>query len=592
VLEVRESFLRFAVWLRHPRLALHLAVLGVLLLTPALGIGWQFDDHFQRLLMTGTPDFPARPMEAYSSLRGGPETLRPLMERGLLPWWTTPEYRLAFFRPLSVAFMWIDYRLWPDMPVLMHLHSLLWFGALVALVTAFYRRLLGVTWWAGLAALLYAVDEAHAMPVAWLANRNALISACFGIACLLAHDRWRRDRWGVGALLAPALFALGLASGEMALATAGWLAAHALFIDRAPWKDRLAAMTPHACVLVAWALVYRLLDYGTFGSDFYQDPMTRPIAYLGSFVMRAPALLLGQWTPIAADWAVFLGEGAGRVFALAGVAVAAAVGFFLMPLVRADRVARFMTAGMLLSLFPIAAVAPANRLLFFVGLGAMGLMALFARAVIEGAIAGRPARVFAVALGVSHLVIAPLSLPLVAWSMKPLGDPMVAAVATVPDDPGISDQDLVLVNAPDYLYLVSNIQTLKMLEGKPYSPRMRVLGAGISPEEVTRPDRMTLRVRLPDGMYTGTLGRLFRSRHDPIVPGERFDLEDFGIEVVQTNAECDPVVVEYTFAVPLEDPSLRWLRWRDDRYVPFTPPAVGETVTLPASYGPMDLLHR
>jgi len=51
-------------------------------------------------------------------------------------------------------------------PAVMHAHSLMWFGLLVVAVTLLYRRLMGLTLAAGLAALLYAVDDAHGMPVA------------------------------------------------------------------------------------------------------------------------------------------------------------------------------------------------------------------------------------------------------------------------------------------------------------------------------------------------------------------------------------------------------------------------------------------
>lgn len=46
-----------------------------------------------------------------------------------------------------------------------------------------------------------------------------------------------------------------------------------------------------------------------------------------------------------------------------------------------------------------------------------------------------------------------------------------------------------------------------------------------------------------------------------------------------------PFTVRFRFAVPLEDPSLRWLQWKDNRFIPFTPPAVGQTVTLPGPRG-------
>ena len=46
---------RFARWLRHPRLAIGLAIVAVVLSLPALWVGWQLDDHYQRLVLTGSP---------------------------------------------------------------------------------------------------------------------------------------------------------------------------------------------------------------------------------------------------------------------------------------------------------------------------------------------------------------------------------------------------------------------------------------------------------------------------------------------------------------------------------------------------------
>ena len=41
-----------------------------------------------------------------------------------------------------------------------------------------------------------------------------------------------------------------------------------------------------------------------------------------------------------------------------------------------------------------------------------------------------------------------------------------------------------------------------------------------------------------------------------------------------------PAEAEFTFDVPLEDPSLRWLHWKNLEFLPFTPPAVGGTRVL------------
>jgi hypothetical protein len=585
--------------LSHSALPLHLAALAMVLLLPALWIGWQLDDHFHRFVMLCPPPFECAPLEAFSSLRGDPEVMREYVDLGLFPWWTPPGFRLAFFRYLSAVSMWIDYQLWPNLPALMHLQSLFWYAALVAVAALLYRRLLGASWCAGLAALLYAVDEAHAAPVAWLANRNALLATLFGFLCLWAFDRWRKEGSRKHAVLSPIFFGLALCSGEMALATAGYLLAYALFIDRAKWHGRLTALTAHALVLLTWAIVYRVYDFGTSGSDYYHDPLGSPIAFLGALVAHAPVLILGQWSAIPADLSVLFPEEAYPAFWLAGATVLAVAAAFLTPLIRKDPVARFWAFGMALSLIPIAAVTPSNRLLFFVGLGAMGLVAQFVRRVGEGAgwmprvRIWRPiARGAVVLLVAVHLLVAPLLCPLLAYSVKSLGDPAVRAIASVPDDPAISEQNLILVNPPDYLLVVSPILTLKILDGKPYPKRVRTLIAGPSPVELTRLGERSLLVRAEAGVYGGPLGGLFRSRRDPMAAGQRFDLTGMEIEIVETNPHGDPVEVHYTFSVPLEDPSLRWMVWQDEEYESFAPPPIGMSIALPPSYGPADTFRR
>src|SRR5437899_567285 len=82
-------------------------------------------------------------------------------------------------------------------------------------------------WLVGLATALYAFDDAHGAPVAWIANRNALMSASFGVLALTAHDRWRRQERAGFAWIASGQFLLALLSLEGGIATAGYLAAYA-----------------------------------------------------------------------------------------------------------------------------------------------------------------------------------------------------------------------------------------------------------------------------------------------------------------------------------------------------------------------------
>ncbi len=62
--------------------------------------------------------------------------------------------------------------------------------------------------------------------------------------------------------------------------------------------------------------------------------------------------------------------------------------------------------------------------------------------------------------------------------------------------------------------------------------------------------------------------------------GERVELTGLGIEVLEVPANGDPTAARFEFDVPLEDSSLRWLRWREGRFEPFAPPPIGEETTL------------
>lgn len=585
-------------WLGHRRLALHLALLAVLLTLPALWIGWQLDDHYLRMIMLGRAENLPGPLEAFVFLDGDPEVNRLYTEFGVLPWWTVEDFRISFLRYVSLLSSWLDYSLWPGSAVLMHLHSLLWLGSVIALATHLYRRLIGPEGLAaGLAALLYAVDEAHSAPAAWLANRNALVATCFGLLCLIAHDRWRRGRDPRWALLSVLFLALGLASGELALATAGYLAAYALFLDPAPPGRRFASLLPAGIVLGAWAGIYRLLGFGVHGSGLYLDPLGDPAAFLRACVDRAPLLLMGQWTPLPADLGSLLDGGPARALWWVAVLVTVLIGCVLVPILRTDAVARFWTAGMLLALVPACATAASNRLLLFAGLGAMGLLGqLLARE--WSARPERPERrrrlaaTLAVIAVIVHLGIAPLLKPGGAYSVKLLGDSQTAAVASLPDGETIEGKDLIVVNAPDYLVYVSHIPTLLLLEDRSLPRRGFGLATAPLAAELTRSDESTLRVSLAGSLFTGPLSGLYWSPENPFRPGDAVTLETLTVTVLATTPGGEPTDLAFEFAVPLEHPSLCWVRWEDGAFVPFTPPGVGETVRLDAPLGPLDVAGR
>lgn len=586
-----SSRVRVAQWLGHPHLPAHVAVLAVLLASPSLWFGLQVDDLFHRAVLTGDPfarEHVGSPFAMFTFVDGDPGHTREVTDIGFLPWWTLEGTRLSFFRPIAVMTHWIDYAVWPDSPVLMHIHNLLWFAGVIVLAALLYRRVLGIGWIAGLAALLYAIDDAHSFPAAWIANRNGLMAAFFGFATLLLHDRWRTRRGWRAPILGIVSLLLGLLSNEGAIAACAYLFAYAVFIDRATVRSRVGSLAPYAAVVVAWSIVYNLLGYGTWGSEQYIDPLRSPMRYLDALWMRLPVLLLGQWAIPPSDIVVFLSRTAYLMWWAVAVAVVLVLACVIAPVLRRNRIAGFFVAGMLLSLLPVAATFPMDRLLLFAGFGAMGLLAQFlAASRATGAVENiRPpqrsaTRAVVVGMIALHLILAPVAFPLRILAVHHLFDELNTAVTSLPVDESVTDKTVVALSAPS-VFVTSYCLLVRSMRGEPIPKRLRSLAPAsmvLTPSRITRVDARTLIVE-PDGGYRWFL---VRDSDHPLPVGTRIMLTGMTAEVLELADEGWPAKVAFHFDVPLEDSSLVWVKYENRAFVLTMPPAVGETVELGAS---------
>ncbi len=563
------------------------AVAAALVLTaPSLWAGLLIDDWLHELVLTGKADVLAAPgMEPamFNFTDGDPARVQWLKDIGFLPWWTYEKVHLRFWRPLTELTHRLDYALWPRAPFLMHLHNLAWFGAAVFAVGLLYRRVMRDAYAAGLAVVLFAIEDAHAMPVAWVSNRNTLIAFVFGVLAIQAHVRWRRYADRRAGVMAVLLLLLALFAKESAIAVCAYLAAYALCLDPDRWRGRLASLLPYAGLVVAWRTAYVLLGHGIYGSPTYVDPLRSPLMFIAKCFERGPVLLSAQWFVPAADLYLAMPDWGKTLFTVFSAATLVVLVWLLWPLLRRDRIARFWFAGMVLAVIPFCATFPSERLLFFVGLGAMGLLAQFFSGWASGKLAWgerpswlRAARVFVVAMVAVHVVAAPLLLPVRVGGLWLIGGSVRHALehAPLPDD--LTGKTLVLPNAPNVLFS-SYLPALCALEGRPLPQHVRhigpnnVLPAGV---EMTVVDRHTVRVR-PEGGYRWML---VRNQQHPLPAGHREVLPGMTAEVLRVNAAGYPAEVEYRFDAPLDDPGLIWLVFEKGRYVGFDSPAPGETV--------------
>jgi len=606
---------RLCEWVLRHRFPAAVVAAGVVLVSPSLFNGLQTDDLTLRGAahrFSPAEGIRQRPWHPFTFMDGDPAHNHALMDRGWIPWWTYPRVRAAFFRPLTAATHLLDFRVLDKFPILMHVHSLAWFAAMLWVAALLYRRFLGdryPSWAFALAALLFAFQNGHAMPAGWLANRNAVLSGFFGFLAIIAHDRWRREGWRPGAALAPLALAAALLAKEEAVCVGAYLIAYALFLDRAPRRERLASLVPCALVGIGWYAVYRILGFGVAGAGMYVDPGTAPVRFMARVARSAPVLLLGQWGFPDSDVSPGLSVAAFRILWVWAIVFLAAVAALLAPLVRRDRLARFWVVGMLLSVVPACAPFPHNRLLTFTGLGAMGLLAQWLSGLRMGAAWlpisrawKRLAGAFAIVFVVLHLILAPLMLPVKATGIAFMGRLIRDHYATLPQGPEVRGQTFVFANALGAAHMLWMAD--RTLRGEPMPARCLSLSPSSAPVSVTRADERTLVVR-PRAGYLLPLGEsadpgkpapafslghfvrffdvLFRGQDYPMRLGERVELTAATVEVTALTPDGRPAEATFRFRAPLEDRAFRWLMCTPQgRYTDFPLPPVGSAVELPS----------
>ena len=556
------------------------AVIGVALVLslPALAAPLVADEHLQAVRWRERGAIELLD-DCFVFASGEPEEARARLEE-LGAWWTPDDLRISFWRPLSAATHVLDLALWPGSAVLMHAHTLLWLGALLALLDVLFRRLLS-TRAATLALATYAWDDARGGLLSWVANRHALVAAALCVAALIAHDRARRDGWRAGAWIGPLAFGLGLLASESALAAVGLLLGHALFVDRAAWSRRLASLAPWALVASIWQAVYVARGHGVVASGGYLHPLADPVAYLTHAPGRIAALVLGQLTILPSDLWPFAPSAVRVVLAMIAVGALVMVGRSASARVGRLAAVRSFALGAVIALVPIASAGPGDRNLTFVGIGVAAVLGSLFDALLDAPPVQRAARWGAGALVGTHLVLAPLLLPLKCLANVNLDAMRVATDAPIPRDPSITTRTLVVVSAASEGG-VFFAWSWRHYEGLPMPRGTRLLSTGLGTTRVERLDERTLVVEPEGGFLATDLQQLLRSPSRPFRVGDEVVLSDTRVTVRAIEPDGRARSIEVRFATPLESPEWLWMRGAGLGLVPWTPPAVGETVLVPA----------
>lgn len=549
-----QSF--YARWV--PQLPIAVAILLTL---PSVWVGLQLDDYFHWALVTHNELVSAGKdlgglFGLFTFLDGDIKRTQFLMDQGMVPWWTLPDIKYAFWRPVSELTHAIDYSLWPKQPVLMHLHSLFYFGLVLFMAHRLFKLLLTDATTVVLATWLFAMSYSHGLPAGWLANRNALLATLFVILTLYCHHRWRdqvESKWLVGGLIA---FAMGLLSGELAVSAGLILFSYALFMENKPGILRLFTIVPYAVLGLIWIILRALMGYGAKGSGHYIDPTDFGSA-MSTVLGRAVELLFGQFFSAPPEiMTLFPGRLPVELVLLVLLVVA------LVPFIWQRKTARFWAFATLICVLPVCATIPHSRLLFCVSLVAAPFVALFVTQRKSLEIYQSGFRFFAtpvsVVLLLAGFVLSPLLLPFETVSIRLAMDSSVNKGAlNLPVE--VAGVDRVFLINPPMSSIAGYMNGIRSYHGLPVAEAMVPLVSGLQTLQVMRVSETAIEISAPKGVYNEIQEGLLRAPSNRFAVNDQVSFSGIQATVKAVNELGVPSVVEFDFGNELE--SIKLLHW-------------------------------
>lgn len=557
----------------------HLLVATLLACLPALFTGYFGDDYVHHALLS--PDLAVPRADdwslfgLFSWVDGNPARNRLLMDFSLIPWWTDEHMHYAFWRPLSELTHWLDHRLWHQSPVLMHLHSIVWYLILGGVLARCYRRA-GLSPVAVTVALLaFLLDSTHGFTVAWIANRNALIAAVCGVLSLYAFFVWREQGHRRSLLISLFFYSTSLLAAEMGISTAAYLGAYAITRDPQGVRRGLFALLPFVVITLAWWGIYKSGHFGANSSDaYYIDPIESPLLYLGKLVERVPVLLFSQWGLLPAEIYGF-SPGPIPAYLMVASAFVAGVALILFPLLQRDAQARFWGLGMLFALAPIASALPHDRNLLMVGIGASALLGMLFEQLRDHQLGNVWHRRGVKGLLGVHLLIAPLLLPFTAYSPKVWSDLM--GLDRAAQLPVVAEENILLVGLP--LPAALGMIPKRFAEQLPLPGKLWMLTSEPLDISVQRVDDNSLLVRVPAGMINGIEQIMRNLNKHPLALGQSIEHTGMTLTVNEMNLAGHPTALSLHFAPHILDRT-RLLQWKNAHYEEIPIPVVGHEQQL------------
>ncbi len=582
--------------LRFPR-ALWLAVaLAIALPLPSLFAELYSDDLSFVLRLEGVITLATRsPLGLYTFATGAADQHAALIESGAFPWWTLPELRLAFFRPLSSALFALDHAIAGRHALLYHVHSIAWYVAAVVAVAALARRLLPERV-AAAATLLFAIAPVHWMAAAWPSARHVTIAGTFAFVAVGLHVRGRTEddvKWKIAAL---AVGVLALLGSEAGLGAVAYVGAYELFGRDDRLVQRARALLPWAVLVVAYFVMYRLGGYGVRGAGGYVDPLGEPAAFFGSLPVRFGVLACAALLGVPAELSI-LAPRAAPAMAIAGalalVALALLVRRALRRMAPADRrTLKWIVAGAVLAAIPGTAGLAGDRVLFVSSFGtatAFAVVLLHAGRAKDDPSRAVGARVAIAPFALIHVVLAAPVFVFGATTLL-MTSRAAIAVARAAEIPTRAGTRLVGIGLSDPLVGMYLGASLLLTHDPAHAPSsLDHLSMSVRDHRVRRTDASTIEVSVDGGAFLeNPFEYVVRAPRFPIRAGDVFRNATSTVRVIADDG-AHPTRIAVTFDRPLANADVAFVIWKDGGIRTLALPEIGDEIVVRHEIGPMGM---
>jgi hypothetical protein len=537
-----------------------------LLLWPGLRVGPVFDDWFHSYDTHAAMSWLKRVFGLYEFFHA--DQVGMARDSGMLPWWSDDRLSISFFRPLSSLLLAIDH-VWLDGGgLLSHVHSALWYGAVVVAAARVQRLLLGASEarWGN---VLFALSSVHMVPLAFVASLHAHVTALFALLsfdCLIravlagSETDARRLQW-----LSASSFVLALAAGESAVVLLPMALSYV-------WAERglrraLALLAPHLVTIAVFLVAYFGLDMGTHHSGAYLQPGSAEFfrALVPRFLVLCAGLLAGFPPDLWMFGAQPVQMAVGIVALALGALALRAVIISAEPALDGAAARRLvaLSAGALVSLLPVTSGVPGGRLVILPSVIASALFGMAGRRAVRGYRAGHPLRSLLLGAWVALFGIGlhPLFRVMVPLEFARIGKEIPAAARAVAQRCARQTALGIGVPEPNAAYLGALIRLMPAGE-RPDAFHLLSMAPGRHRIQQTAPDRYE--VQIEGNFLSLPWARIYRDT--PVAAPLTLNLHGVGVDLLDATADSMRLVLRVS-----PDSPTCWLTLDRGEFVPIDP---------------------